>query len=271
MLSPRRKAIILVTATIFLCSFVYIIVDKDSNEQILNEKEDIFEHKQSAAWKPKGSPLEEDKNEATKSHKAEEIDTQIPIPATKEAVYLPNNLWVPAGWSGIPLSLDNPLYKDPASAEVIEGRTELANKLISFSKADWVLSKEWPNLLYKYEVIIGWNGIFDAVDEAQKTLDIDISSRLHNLGEVLAQSKLVTNNRYVTEITSRDILHRAPMHGGVWYIMKGLLDDYTATANISTLFQKIDEELCFFKNETNMAYAWISCYHSFSYFNIRRY
>ena len=265
----QKRTIIITTAALFFASFLFLTLSyKDSTQQI-NEKETVFtdanldsnsqinsthnhQHTQMANMAPNVSPG---------GTKLKVID-RLPSIAPTEDIILDDNLWIPAGWSGLPLSFDNPLYLDPKVPEVVQHRNELVAILEKFSLDDWYYNEGWPSLLYGYENLIGWNGIFDAVKQAQEELDIDVPSRLHSLGEILANSTLITKNRYIVEITSRDILHKAPMHGGVWSIVNKLLDNFTASHNIAALFSTIDEELCFFKNEDNMGNIWISCTYS---------
>ena len=284
----KKQTVVAATATIFTIWIFVFILNQDTTQKV-NKKEFLAEQSkvdadsllhpvnngnhaapnsqlaaQRANNKLPQSFIDSQQKLIEGQRSSRDVLNSMPSIAPKEDVFLDNNLWIPAGWGGLPLSIDNPAYVDQSDPDVQKHKSELVSTMKAINILDWAREDkdpQWEAILREYETLIGWNGIFDALDQAQTELGIDVARRLHVIGEVLANSPMVTNPRHVIEITSREMLHKAPMHGGVWIITKNLLDRYGASGNFSALFETIDEELCFFKNEDNMGNIWISCVH----------
>lgn len=163
--------------------------------------------------------------------------------------------FMPEGWTGIKISRDNPLFVDPKEDEkrYHAGYLSLKKILLLMDRDDWFDAEiSWENLLTKYEKIIGWNGMFDVIDDVQKILKFEAVSRLHSLGENLYSH--APRAKYAVEISSRNMLHKAALHGSVWQAIAAF-----GTSDLDALFKFIDEELCFFKSEKDMGNIWISC------------
>ena len=166
--------------------------------------------------------------------------------------------FIPEGWTGLPLSYDNDLYKDP----IIGGNRfraaygSLSKELLLMPQADFLSDSEtvWSKIISKYTPIIGWNGFFDAFDEMQfkRNLGPKLSPVIHAFGEFLGRA--ATRPRHAVEISSRDILHKAPLHGSVWVSIEA-----AGASDIDRLFDLVYNELCYFKDDENMGNVWISC------------
>ena len=277
----KKRTVVAATATIFTVWMFVFVLNQDSRQK-LNKKEffaeqnkvDLDEHALNIDNQPDGTQQNlprQQKVEGQGQRSSRDILDRMPSKAPTEDIFLSDNMWIPAGWSGLPLSIDNPAYFDQSDPDVLMYKSEMVKTMKSINIMEWARADsdpQWEAILEKYETLIGWNGIFDAVEQAQTELGIDVARRLHVIGEVLARSPMITKNRYVIEITSRDMLHKAPMHGGVWIITKNLLDNYAVSGKFSELFETIDEELCFFKNEDDMGNIWISCMY-FSLFALK--
>lgn len=160
--------------------------------------------------------------------------------------------FVPEGWTGIPLSKNNPLYSDVNDSTHKRGMELLIEHLLTFTKEQWEENDEsWIDIFDEYEDIVGWNGIFDAIAEVETELKYDSAERRHFLGEELY--KHTPNIKFGVEIASRNILHKAPLHGLIWKEIEAY-----GVSDIEK-FLKRSDEICFFKNAKDMGNIWISC------------
>lgn len=167
-------------------------------------------------------------------------------------------------WTGLPISKGNPLYVDP-----LQDITRYTAATLSFTKSLIFLSltqfqddKIFEPIMNKYVDIIGWNGIFDVVDSAQKVMKIDSVSRLHWLGEALYKAAVNYPPHFGIEIASRDTLHKAPLHGFVWEHIQAV-----GISDLKKFTKLIDEELCYYRDAENLANSFLSCmYYVFFYF-----
>ena len=166
--------------------------------------------------------------------------------------------YTPEGWAGLPISYDNPLYKNPADGgfRYQAAYKSLVKHLLIITQEDFVSQDEelWDPIFSKYTPIIGWNGFFDAFLEARTKRNImkeDLPLK-HSFGEFII--KRSPRPRFAIEVTSRDMLSKAPLHGAVWASIEaaGIMD-------IDVLFNLVNNELCYFKNDDNMGNIWISC------------
>ena len=120
-------------------------------------------------------------------------------------------------WTGLPISIDNDLFYDPSNAWefFVESKRSLKTYLSTLNEDQWNSDDElFLSLTSEYTPMIGWNGFFDALNEYQEEYEKIKLTRIHWFGEVIyADAK---KPHYAIEITSRDILHKAPLHGAVW-------------------------------------------------------
>ena len=176
------------------------------------------------------------------------------------------DLWMPDDWTGLPLSKGNTLYVDyKKSQENLDKFYQFLNILEGFDFVQWNTDDDsWASLIHEYKSFIGWNGVFDAVEQAEENIGNEFAKRLHALGELLATEDVP--GRYLVEITSRDMLHKAPMHGAVWTIISRI-----GTGDLDALFEAVDEELCFFKSYPTMGNIWISCLFCFQEFFLKKF
>lgn len=173
----------------------------------------------------------------------------------KDEVKRPAGKRIPNGWTGLPISFDNKLFVDPEDdpKRYNAGYKSLYKILILMSDVDWETADErWERLLTRYESIIGWNGIFDVVNDAQTFLRKDSARRLHRLGEALFAHS--TNHTHAVEVSARELLHKAPLHSAVWETIEEI-----GTSDINKLFEVINNDLCWFKTAKNMGNIWLSC------------
>ena len=160
--------------------------------------------------------------------------------------------FIPVGWTGIPISKNNPLYSDVDKSTHINGMKLLKEQLLAFTKDQWEENDElWIDIFDDFENIVGWNGIFDAIAEAETELKYDSASRRHALGEELYNR--TPNVKFGVEIAARNILHKAPLHGLIWKEIEAF-----GVSNIEEFLIRSDE-ICFFKNAKDMGNVWISC------------
>jgi len=163
-------------------------------------------------------------------------------------------------WTGLPISSDNPLFHDPTKDRdnFISKKEELKKIFSFYNEDDWSVEREnnnskiFKDLFDEYEVYIGWNGIFDALVEHEKDYSKLPSNFKHWIGEELYSR--TDTPKHAVEITSRNILKKAPLHGVVWSAIedKGLED-------LDAMFSLVFDELCYFKDYDGMGDQWISC------------
>ena len=259
---PKKQTVLFVGTVIFIALFLFIL-NQSNEEPQFDEASSLYpvQNGREANTLFVNNLINENENFPSPQNTQNMYTNTLLTNITDTEPNL-NRVWRPEGWTGLPLSLDNPTYFNPNDTNVVLHRKEFVKRLKSISKINWIKTEkdqEWEEMLQHYESLIGWNGIFDAVQQVQTELRFEIPSRLHFIGEVLARSAMITKNRHIIEITSRDMLHKAPMHAGVWVITKNLLDIYEQTGNHTALFDTIDDELCFFKYEDLMGNIWISC------------
>ena len=123
----------------------------------------------------------------------------------------------------------------------------------------------WMDMVTKYSTELGWNGILDALDEYYKTAEDDLSLRFHNIGEIIAS--YAVKPKHAVEITSRNNLHKAPLHGAVWQI---IMDFKEHNDDNKAMFDFAENELCYFKNYEGMGTTWISCEYIDFVFHIKK-
>lgn len=162
---------------------------------------------------------------------------------------------IPKNWSGIAVSYDNKLYVDPEEKPQVyqAGVLSLQKWLILMTQDEFSDDdKLFDYLVDKYANIIGWNGIFQTIQDTQVILGYQSATRYHWLGEsLMAHSDTA---KHAMEIASVDMLHRAPMHGVVWAYIEEL-----GTDDRDKLQKLIYEDLCFFQDMDNQGRAWLSC------------
>ena len=160
--------------------------------------------------------------------------------------------FIPEGWTGIPISKNNPLYSDVNNPTHKNGMKRLVDRLLTLTREQWIENDElWSNIFDEYENIVGWNGIFDAIVEVETELKYDNAQRRHAFGEELY--KRTPNIKFGVEIASRNILYKAPLHGLIW-------KEIEATGVSDTVkFLEMSDEICFFKHTKDMGNIWISC------------
>ena len=159
-------------------------------------------------------------------------------------------------WDALPITEGNPLYVDP-----MKDINKFSALTLSFLKSLIILplpeyNKEtvFEPLMRKYVDLIGWNGVFDVVDEAQKQLGTDSADRLHWLGEQLYEASKEYSPHFGIEIASRNTLHKAPLHGLVWKHIEAF-----GVSDLKKFKKFIDEELCYFKYVEGLGDAYVSC------------
>ena len=164
--------------------------------------------------------------------------------------------WVPEGWTGLPISYDNDLYKHPNESPRYQSAFKgVLKTLLTTPRKEIIENDElWIDLAAKYTPELGWNGFFDAMQEAYKFNLDDISSRFHSIGEILVG--YTKKPRHAVEITSRNYLHKAPLHGAVWQIIMNFKEK---NEDNNAMFDLVKNELCYFKDYDGMANTWISC------------
>ena len=166
-------------------------------------------------------------------------------------------------WTGLPISKNNPLYHDPtknwskfeAKKEEFKGRFE-GNTRSNFTmngKNEQIHIERLTAIFDEFLGELGWNGIFEALQEFEDEGNIKWpASFAHWLGELLYSR--TDTPRHAVEITSRDILHKAPLHASVWSAIEaqGLED-------LDAMFSLVFDELCYFRDYPGMGETWISC------------
>src|SRR3990167_2267614 len=164
--------------------------------------------------------------------------------------------YIPANWTGIPLSVGNNLYVDQNSRQLQNTKVQLKKKVRA--KGNRVINEsEWDKLADKFVKTIGWNGFFDVLEELyEQLIEAGQETHLatyHYIGNIVVKD--AKKYRYAVEITTRDFLAFSPLHGAVW---QSLIDE--DLINYRDLFYTfIDEELCNFKYLENFGNTWISC------------
>ena len=183
---------------------------------------------------------------------SDEFHREVKNVVHKSGTFMPDN------WTGLPISYDNDLFIDPTTGgkKYQVAYSNLVKTLLTMPRAKFMTGGNdlWDDIANKYCPIIGWNGYFDAVLEAFKINGVESSPMVHALGEILGQH--ATRPRHAVEVASRDILHKAPLHGSVWVS----IEEFGAS-DIDKMFDLVNNELCFFKTEENMGNIWISCAH----------
>ena len=158
-------------------------------------------------------------------------------------------------WTGLPISASNSMYKDPHTNadEFYSNLSKFKEEIKQFSSKDWATNSTLLPVLATYKPHIGWNGLFDGINQVrEETGNSPSQERMHWLGFLVYQD--ASEPRHAIEITSRDILHKAPMHQAVWeYIIDH--DDETP----ESIHNFVMSELCYFRDEPNKANIWISC------------
>ena len=175
--------------------------------------------------------------------------------------------WIPDGWTGLPISFDNSLYKHPNESPRYQSAYKGVMKVLYTSpKRDIIQNDDlWMDMVTKYSTELGWNGILDALDEYYKTAEDDLSLRFHNIGEIIAS--YAVKPKHAVEITSRNNLHKAPLHGAVWQI---IMDFKEHNDDNKAMFDFAENELCYFKNYEGMGTTWISCEYIDFVFHIKK-
>ena len=158
-------------------------------------------------------------------------------------------------WTGLPISMDNDLFYDPSNEWEFftETKRSLKKYLSTLTEDQWDNDDElFLSLTSEYTPMIGWNGFFDALNEYQKEYKKITLSRVHWFGEVIyADAK---KPHHAIEITSRDILHKATLHGAVWAAVSE--KDFTST---QSLFDLVNNELCYFRTEPGFGNTYMGC------------
>ena len=164
-------------------------------------------------------------------------------------------------WTGLPISRNNPLYHDPSKdwKAFSERKEEMKRRFVHYTKDDWAIKDDNNHdvilaaIFDEFAVDLGWNGVFDALQEYEDDGDVDFPSTfVHWLGELLYSR--TDTPRHAVEVASRDILHKAPLHASVWSAIedKGLED-------LDAMFSLVFDELCYFRDYEGMGDQWISC------------
>ena len=157
-------------------------------------------------------------------------------------------------WTGLPISPSNTLYKNPYTDHInFENNVQkLYVELQSIATNSEDSDEIWRNAINKYKQNIGWNGVFDAILTLFNS-DAKVSkSRLHWFGSMVYEDAKIP--QHAIEITSRDILHKAPLHEVVWsYIVNYNYED------VQELFDFVEQKLCYFRTVPELGSIWISC------------
>jgi len=167
--------------------------------------------------------------------------------------YVDNTHFMPEGWNGLPVSINNNLYLNE-SKETKFYQKQLLKEIMNLPIDDWE-NDNWLWLLDYYVPLIGWNGFTDALGDS-KHLGLKPNAYVyHHVGELIGEA--AAEPEFAIELTARNTMHKSPLHGAVW----SLITDYPYTNDPSTLFDYVDHRLCYFRDQKEMFNIWISCAH----------
>lgn len=158
-------------------------------------------------------------------------------------------------WTGLPISEGNPLYVDPLTdiTKFLAATLSFKKNLILLSIQDYQNNSIFKPIMDKYVDLIGWNGVFDVISEVQPDMGKSVE-RPHWLGEQLYEASKIYPRHFGIELASRDILHKAPLHGLVWMHAQEV-----GVSDITKFKKLVEEELCYFKNEENFGNLYLGC------------
>ena len=156
---------------------------------------------------------------------------------------------VPKDWEGIPISVNNNLYKDlsliPNSEEIID---EIQIELSKLGNFDFI---GLERIVVKHVDKIGFNGILNAaVLNEKRGTGLEFNTT-HHFGVIAA--RLANRPKYAIEVSTEPILRLSALHGAVWELMLG-----SNLTNPQDLWDFQDKELCFFYPGYE-SWQWISC------------
>jgi len=160
-------------------------------------------------------------------------------------------------WSGLTISPGNSLYHAPEDFISFRSNIETFKTKVSSNLSNDDSDQLWESTIEEILPLIGWNGVFDAFTELlEEGFDLP-ASRKHWFGKlVFEQAELP---RYAIEITSRNILHQAPLHRVVsLYIIEAQKND---SINLDEFYKFIYSDLCYFREEPGFGSMFISCGH----------
>jgi hypothetical protein len=164
---------------------------------------------------------------------------------------------IPENWTGLPISVHNPLYKDNTSEQ---SKAHMEAMLREFEEHFSSQASYLKSTTDTYAPLIGWNGIYDVMERWHELtrageVKANMAAALHTLGELIAA--YTPRYRYAVEVTSRDMLVNSPLHGIIWSAIIATMDP----TDTESLFHFIDSELCYFKDVPGKNHLWLSCIH----------
>jgi hypothetical protein len=180
--------------------------------------------------------------------------------------------YMPKHWNGVAISRDNNLFIAESSATKAYSE-ELYQEIILIPREDWDTGN-WKWLFDFYAQRIGWNGVMDTFDKGEKLsflFHCDKKKRIlnlslaktqglgpdgeyyHHMGELIAAA--AAKPEYAVEITARSTLRKSPLHGAIWQLVLS----FPQVQDPKTLFNFVDNQLCYFGNEPGFFTIWISC------------
>ena len=164
-------------------------------------------------------------------------------------------VFVPKDWNGIPISINNNLFKDlsliPDSEQIID---EIQIELSKLGNFDFI---GLERIVIQHVDTIGFNGILHAALLNEKRGSQLEFNTTHHFGVIAA--RLANRPKYAIEVSTEPILRLSALHGAVWELMLG-----SKLSQPQDLWDFQEKELCFFYpgHET---FQWISCKYKQNY------
>ena len=160
--------------------------------------------------------------------------------------------FIPNGWSGIPISIGNNLYKElesiPQSKLLVMRLITTIKELTNEEKDDHELIR---HIIEQYTNIIGFNGVMDAI-QICRNMNVTLGfANIHHVGTFAAE--WAERPRYAVEINSRMVMSLSPLHGAMWKVI-----ELTNITDGNELFEFTQKELCFYKSEYE-TWNWLAC------------
>lgn len=167
---------------------------------------------------------------------------EISVVEEQKRKYLQDgSTYVPFGWKGLPISMENPYFVDQSRnpGEYHRKLENLKYQIQGMTEEQFRLGEDsWAEIYREYSGDIGWNGIFQAVEEVilSGTTKSMKSLRIKQIGESLYH---ISNRvRYFFEIASQ---------WGTWNLLIQHAIHSKGLEYPEEIISFISEELCFYK------------------------